>query len=85
MKNATKTYHETMGSLIEDVKINYLELNKIESREFDEHIFESVPYEKNFHRAFEIDSMKGKNTRKYIQLCVYRMASGRYELVIYIS
>ena len=85
MRNTTKTYHKTMGGLIQDVKLNYLELNKIESREFDEHIFESVPYEQNFHRSFEIDSMKGKKTRKYIQLCVYRMASGRYELVVYIS
>ena len=84
MKNNYKIYHETFGSAIQEVE-SFMDNNKIVSNDFMTHLFGSVGYGETFRYSFVIDSMKQKNTRKCVQMIVYRLDSGRYELTLYVA
>jgi|DEB19_MinimDraft_3_1074340.scaffolds.fasta_scaffold02919_9 hypothetical protein len=43
-----------------------------------------VSYGQTVSRSFELLSFKGKPTRKFAHITLYRMESGRYELTSYI-
>ena len=81
--NRTTTYHETLHSLVQDVQDNFLDLNRATSEEFANHFWQSVGYNETAHVSFKLDSYKGKNTRRYLQVVIYRFETGRYELVCY--
>jgi hypothetical protein len=82
-KNKTESYHETLHSLVADVQKNLLDLNKATSSEFANHAWQPVGYGETSHDSFKLDSFNNKGTRRYLQVVVYRMESGRYELVCY--
>jgi Fe-S-cluster-containing hydrogenase component 2 len=44
----------------------------------------AVNYECSDSWDFQIATMRGKPTRKYFHVCIYRLDSGRYELNTYI-
>jgi hypothetical protein len=83
MRNNTTTYHETLHTLVQDVQENYLDLNGATSEEFANHFWQPVGYNETARESFKLDSLKGKGTRRYLQVIIYRMESGRYELVCY--
>lgn len=43
-----------------------------------------VSYGQTVSRSFELASLKGKKTKKWAHITLYRMESGRYELTNYI-
>lgn len=59
--------------------------------EDDEHLFAltrgfegGVNYGETVSANFEIDTLKGKSTRKYFHVSIYRMENGKYEVTSYI-
>ena len=82
-KNKTSNYHETLASLVDDVQTNYLNLNNATSNEFESHTWQPVGYGETCHETFKLDSFKNKGTRRFLQVVIYRMESGKYELVCY--
>ena len=82
-KNNTTTYHETLHALIQDVQENFLNLNGATSEEFANHFWQPVGYNETAHVSFKLDTLRGKNTRRYLQVVIYRFETGRYELVCY--
>jgi hypothetical protein len=86
-KNKTESYHETLTSLVDDVQTNYLNLNGATSNEFANHLWQPVGYGETCRESFKLDSLKnkilGERARRFLQVTIYRMESGRYELVCY--
>ena len=86
-KNKTSNYHESLHGLVEDVQTNYLNLNNATSNEFANHTWESVGYGETCRESFKLDSLKnkilGERAKRFLQVTIYRMESGRYELVCY--
>ena len=76
-------YHNTLGSAIVEIE-NFMIDKQVESQEFSNHFWESVRYEETVSVSFEIDSLKGRNTKKGLHAQFYRLPSGNYELNIYI-
>jgi hypothetical protein len=76
-------YHETLGSAIQEAG-RFVQRKQIESKEFDDHLWGAVGYGETGRGSFIIDSIKGKGTRKGLQVQAYRLDSGRYELNIYV-
>jgi hypothetical protein len=79
-----ETKHETFHSVVGEIT-DYLERNGVVSDEFSNHMFTGgIGYGENTGYTFEIDSVKGKNTRKGLQVQVYRGDNGIYELNMYV-
>lgn len=72
-----------MGEAISAVR-EKMECDKVVSSDFDNFLFGSIPYGQTQRFGFEINSIKGRKTRKYLHLVLYRMESGNYELIYYI-
>ena len=73
--------HNTTWSVWEAVKNNLLK-NRAESEEFDNFVHTGGVYREQTRKfSFKLESYKGKNTKKYLQVSIYRFQSGRYELV----
>lgn len=83
MRNNTTTYHETLHTLVQDVQENYLDLNGATSEEFANHFWQPVGYNETAHVSFKLDTLRGKGTRRHLQVVIYRFETGRYELVCY--
>ena len=82
-KKGYETYHETFHSVVDEIG-EYLERNDVVSAEFSDKMFTGgISYGETEKWSFEIDSIKGKPTRRALQVQVYRMDSGRYELNMY--
>lgn len=43
----------------------------------------SVSYGQTSSENFRLESLKGKTTRKWLHVIIYRMETGRYELTVY--
>jgi len=82
-KNKTSSYHKSLHGLIEDVKENYINLNEASSNEFANHFWQPVGYGETCRETFKLDSFKNKGTRRHLQVVIYRMDCGKYELVCY--
>ncbi len=82
-----ETYHETLGKAVQHV-IDTLNSNEIvlaEPERISEPFqFDGIPYAGTKESHAEIATIKGKNTKKYAHVSIYRMDSGRYELTLYI-
>lgn len=46
--------------------------------------FDGVPYGTTKEAHAEIETIKGKSTKKWFHVSIYRLESGRYELTIYV-
>jgi len=77
-------YHETMGQAIDQIKQAMFESGS-SSNDLEKEIFSTVAYGETSSFTFLVDCIKGqpvKNTFLNIQL--YRMQSGKYELNAYV-
>lgn len=79
-----KLFHETLGSAI-DESIAYLARKECVCAESlpERFQFDGIRYEETKTEHLEIATLKGKKTRKFAHVVIYRMSSGRYELTIY--
>jgi hypothetical protein len=77
-------YHETLGEAIQEIQ-DFMERNDVVSNEIESFFWGHVGYKETFRHSFEIDSWKGRGTRKCLQVQVYRFETGRYELNLYIG
>ena len=48
-------------------------------------MYGGIPYEQNREAHYKLLAFKGKLTRKYLHVIIYRMPSGSYELTRYIA
>ena len=82
MKNKLEIYHNTMSDAI-TAAYNYAREKGYEVVE-NMFIWESITYGQS--RDYHIDLIKdGKEQKKCLQLQLYRMESGKYELNCYIN
>lgn len=78
-------YHETLGQALQACK-DYLTKEKAVSTELEDFLHTGgIGYGQTWRGHFHLSSLKGKNTRKYFHVSIYRMESGRYELTRYIG
>jgi hypothetical protein len=76
--------HSTFHSAIQEAKSFLLE-NKIVCHDFENELFSGgVSYGETRTFNFEIESMKGKRTKKWFHFVVTRLDSGFYEVVNYV-
>jgi hypothetical protein len=77
---------ETLADLLSQVKKD-LEKNDIVLVEdfFVTYCFGGIKYNEVRTEHFEIETIKGKKTRKYYHIIISRLDNGRYELVSYAS
>jgi hypothetical protein len=77
--------HTRLDLALDEVAV-FLEKEKIELKEnFRERFaFGGIAYGTDKRESFEIETLKGKGTRKYFQLIITRLDSGFYEVVKYI-
>jgi len=78
--------HETLWEVFNTVN-RELESRQIISSHFDDYMMTGgINYGQSWRESFEIDSIKGRGSRKCIQMIVFRCgSSGRYELVLYVN
>lgn len=88
MKKASidENYWETLGAAVHAFK----ERIKRDGGEFlaegpiDGAFYGGVSYGQTVSKSFELVTLKGKATKKWAHISLYRMDSGRYELTSYI-
>lgn len=78
-------YTETLGQALEAVRE---ELKRVDATVADESwldvfTFDGIPYETKKEAHGELITFRGKPTRKWAHLTIYRMDSGRYEWTLY--
>ena len=84
MKNPVhfETLAETLRAFIDFVKTSGGVFEEDEDEMF---LFTSpVNYQTSMEGHYPLASFKGRGTKKYAHMTIYRMESGRYELVNYI-
>lgn len=81
-----KLYHETLGAALVTAIAYAAEAKAVinESELTDQFSNGGVSYGETRNGDVEIESLKGKGTRKWFHVVIYRMDSGTYELTCYI-
>ena len=80
-------YFETLSETLE----NFVETIQNDKGVFEDDLsddlmfFPPVHYGQTVSKSFPLKSLKGKSTKKYAHLSIYRLETGRYELTSYIS
>ena len=79
-------YHETAGSAMREAQKTADEARAVftDERPDTEMISGGVSYGQTRDFHFQLNSYKGKGTRKWFHVSLYRMDSGRYELNCYV-
>jgi hypothetical protein len=73
-----------MGEVCRVLEVNQIELTDkgtINAR----YQFDGIPYTQTKDCHAEVSKVKGKVTRKWFHVSIYRMDSGRYELTLYLA
>lgn len=73
---------ETLSRSLDDVQ-SYIEEEKIELVDDFRLDWDHISYNSKAEKHFEIKSLKGKKTRKWLHVNIYRLDSGRYEVNCY--
>jgi len=83
---ARSPYTETLGQAVELAIENLIESGaEFDRSAIDErYAFDGVPYETTKQADVALISYKGKATKKWGHVSIYRMNSGRYEVTTYI-
>jgi len=78
-------YHATLSQAL-DAAINHAANSRasIAQSEVHEQFSEGLKYEETKQAHLSIVELKGKATKKYFHITIYRMSSGTYELTCYI-
>jgi len=76
--------HETLSDAL-DCAENDLEQVVLDGDFREDFAYGGIPYGTSKSSHTKIVSIKGKPTKKYFHVNIYRLDSGRYELVSYIS
>jgi hypothetical protein len=84
LKNKTTIYHETLSSVIDDVRDNFLSVNNIEVPSFESYDWDAVGYGETSRNSFQIEKLNNRKTKKYFHIIIFRLDSGRYELTCYV-
>jgi hypothetical protein len=77
---------EILSDLLAEVKKDLEKNNIVLVEDFIvRYCFGGIKYNEVRTEHFEIETIKGKKTRKYYHIIISRLDSGRYELVSYAS
>lgn len=84
---SNEIYFETLAAALNSFIAQTIDKGAefVNAMEIAEKFNGGVSYGQTVSRSFELASLKGKATRKWAQCVIYRMESGRYELVSYIA
>jgi len=81
-------FHETLSAALSHI-LQRLTEERVELRDAEQlsrpFEFGGIPYETSKESHSEIATLKGKGTRKFAHLTIYRMQSGRYEVTFYLG
>ena len=80
------TYHETLGATV-TTALTCLTNHEVvieESEISGPFMYDGLAYERTKEAHTQILSLKGKPTKKWVHVTIYRMSSGRYELTMYL-
>jgi len=83
-----ENFHETLSSALNNA-LAYHAAEGVKMSEAEEYnlrekfAFDGVKYEQTKQASGPIESIKGKATKKWLHISIYRMSSGRYELTTY--
>jgi len=76
--------YKTLWAAFEQLN-SEVERRKIVSEELTNYMHTGgIKYGETWKHSFMIDSLKGKNTRQYLHVQIYRHESGTYELNFYV-
>lgn len=76
-------YNKSLHQCLDQVS-QYCKRNEIVSSEYEENEWwQPVGYGETSRHSFNIDSIKGKNTKKALSFQIFRLESGNYELNLY--
>ena len=79
MKSTFETLWQTFDSIVKDNK-----QAQLESTEFDNYLHTGgIRYGESWQRSFDIDKLKGRNTKKCLQVYISRNTLSFYELIKY--
>lgn len=79
------SFHQTLLSAIMAVEKNLNDRQIVSAENWQESFsFGGVPYGTNKEVHFEIASIKGKATKKFGHVTIWRMDSGNYEVNFYL-
>lgn len=81
-----ETFHETLGATVRHAIDSLIAGGVVLANDAIENafMFGGVPYGHTKEAHGEIATIKGKGTRKWAHVSIYRMDSGRYELTLYV-
>jgi len=79
MTSTFETLWQTFDSIVKDN-----EQDKLESTEFENYLHTGgIRYGESWSRSFDIDKLKGRNTKKSLRVYISRNTLGFYELIKY--
>ena len=86
MQQPPEDYHSTLSGAVDEIVYRLLRQGAVPADPNWRDTFSSLPlYRAQSHRtSFELASLRGKLTKKFFHVNLYRLDSGRYELNTYI-
>jgi hypothetical protein len=77
---------ETLSDCLDIVEKSLVSDNVVLVDDFRESfMYGGIPYDEVKTKHYQIQTIRGKKTKKYLHIVITRMESGRYELVHYVS
>lgn len=73
---------ETLSRSLDEVQ-SHIDENKVELFEDFRICWDHISYGSKAEKHFEIKSLKGKKTRKWLHINIYRLDCGKYEVNCY--
>jgi len=90
IQEVTSPFYETLGQALDALEV-YIQKERavLDPQEHPEGVREpfaldGIAYETKKDANYKLISYKGKPTRKYLHVSIYRMPTGRYELTHYV-
>lgn len=82
--------HETLSNAIDQVRNEIIDrdiaLTEDVRCQFENaFVYGGIAYGQTKRASFEIATIRGRTTRKYLHVIVYRFETGRYELTYYVG
>lgn len=86
MKTSLSPYYHTLSAALLAVEVFATEnqIVLVSPETFNERFDGGVPYGQTIQGHAEIATLKGKTTKKWAHLTIYRMESGTYEVIFYV-
>ena len=79
-------FHETLSAAVEAAHVYFAAIGAVLASDTirEAFMFGGIPYGQTKEGHGEISTLRGKSTKKFAHVTIYRMDSGRYELTCYV-